>query len=159
MYNEVYTSLIVDDNTLDKVAKLLVSKDLQGKIIKNEIPWRIMENANFLTDMESLENKSICSIDAWQWTFLKTYVESAPLLGDIAGKKCISKDLYRIVKRRYKCFQDNNLLRSIIAYINEEIDVLIESLHSKVIVGKLLYNISLKMGVNYSFPAKIQGFV
>ena len=64
MYNEVYTSLIVDDNTLDKVAKLLVSKDLQGKIIKNEIPWRIMENANFLTDMESLENKSICSIDA-----------------------------------------------------------------------------------------------
>ena len=34
MYNEVYTSLIVDDNTLDKVAKLLVSKDLQGKIIK-----------------------------------------------------------------------------------------------------------------------------
>ena len=107
-----------------------------------------MEDANFLTDMESLENKYIYSIDAWRWTFLKTYVEFAPLLGDIAGKKCNSKDLYRIVKRKYKCLQDSNLLRSIIAYINEEIDILIESLHLKIIVGKLLYNIILKIGVN-----------
>ena len=88
--------------------------------ITSEIPWHVINNANFLIDLESLDDKSDYSTDAWRWNLIKTYVVTSPSLENIPTRKYNNIDHFRAVKRNYKCLQDNSLLKTITSIYTPE---------------------------------------
>ena len=96
---ESHPSLVPFNNSLQTVIKILRREDLDDHIIKSKVPWHIIKNANFLINLESLDDKSDCSIDAWRWSLVKTYVFSSPSLEHIPTRKYNNIDHFRVVKR------------------------------------------------------------
>ena len=65
---------ICSPHYLESIIKILRSGDLDDHKIKSKVPWHVINNANFLIDLESLDNKLDCSIDASRWSISKIYV-------------------------------------------------------------------------------------
>ena len=59
---------------LESIIKILRSGDLDDHKIKSKVPWHVINNANFLIDLESVDNKLDCSTDAWRCSISKIYV-------------------------------------------------------------------------------------
>ena len=109
---ESYLPLVLFDNLLQTIIKILRRGDLEDHTIKSKVPWHVINNANFLIDLESLDDKSDCSIDAWRWSLIKIYVVSSPSLENIPSRKYNNIDHFRAVNRNYKCLQDSSLLKT-----------------------------------------------
>ena len=110
---ESYPPLVLFDKSSQTIIKVSQRGDSDDHTIKSEVPWHVINNANFLIDLESLDDKSYCSVDAWRWSLIKTYVVSSPSLENIPTRKYDNIDHFRVVKRNYKYLQDGSLLKTI----------------------------------------------
>ena len=95
-YLKSYPSLDLFDNSLQTIIKILRRGDLDDHTIKAKVLWHVINNANFLINLESLDDKSDCSIDAWRWILIKTYIVSSPSLQNIPIRKYNNIDHFRV---------------------------------------------------------------
>ena len=108
-----YPSLEVKKTSNKYLCQLLNHSDLKEHLIKEKVPWHVTKDANFAVDASSLENKRDISIDAWRWQLLKTYVTSSEDLSSFTKRN--DRNKMRLVKRFYKCCDDDSLAKTIIA--------------------------------------------
>ena len=85
-------------------------------VIKSKLPWHVIGTVAFVIDSDSLKNRLDIGIDAWRWEVYKTQTSSTADISEEARYSvCDRLEEHRIVKRYYKCTDNHEFKRQILA--------------------------------------------
>ena len=99
-----------------ETVQLINGSSVKPDIIKSLLPWHVIGTVAFVIDSDSLKNHLDIGIDAWRWEVYKTQTLSTDDSSEEASYTvCDRLEEHRIVKRSYKCNDNHELKRQILA--------------------------------------------
>ena len=85
-------------------------------VIKSKLPWHVIGTVAFVIDSDSLKNRLDIGIDAWRWEVCKSQTSSTANISEEARYSvCDRLEGHRIVKLYYKCTDNHEFKRQILA--------------------------------------------
>ena len=85
-------------------------------VIISKLPWHVIGTVAFVIDSDSLKNRLGIGIDVWRWEVYKTQTSSTADISEEARYSvCDRLEEHRIVKRYYKCTDNHEFKRQILA--------------------------------------------
>ena len=107
------TTFKLKDTSITGMNKLLLTPEVLEEDISSNVPWHINGDCIIVVDLRKLEDRENITYDCWSWKNDPSYVVSGNENGPL--KKCNDKKQYRVVKRRSKCKDHNDLEKYIVS--------------------------------------------
>ena len=99
-----------------ETVQLINGSSVKPDIIKSLLPWHVIGTVAFVIDSNSLKNHLDIGVDAWRWEVYKTQtLSTVDISKEASYTVCDRLEEHRIVKRSYKCNDNHELKRQILA--------------------------------------------
>ena len=97
-----------------ETVQLINGSSVKPYIIKSKLPWHVIGTLAFVIDSDTLKSSLDISINVWRWEVYKT-LTSSDISEEASYSVCDRVEEYRIVKRYYKCTDNHEFKRQILA--------------------------------------------